>query len=774
MEPAKRRNRHLTARQLVRRKASIGSVGSVPASTNLTDDNKGSALYHFGKKSAVFKDKDGYLIKVHDSDMLDLDFNQLHNLIAFAKSPMVKFMQDDGTQGIQLSLPKPGMLHFGIWMNNVKHYSGGRVHIMLAAYLLAELGHKVTIITDEMPRFLDDLKFFDVENRVEFIHGPLTLKNNWLLKNTFNNIDIVIATPRIIEAFDYAGKWNLPCYAMLLETPNYVSAHRGGTDGTDYYWRDYKKGILNRADCVLCNPGPTLEAAKEWLKKDDYQGKFYQFPPAINTPACDRVSCDEENEVVFVGRHLDFKCPDDVIKAVGKISESIRPSINFIGSHNSRVRARMQGVADRFGVVVRFYAGINDLEKFYIIKRSKVMIIPSRFEGFGMPPAEALYCGKPVIAYDLEITKWIYGNRVSYVKPGDTSGIAKKLLKYLKDEGYRVKRGINGSIAAMNPSTNIPVPYKIKNMMKEIFYGPNYSKITAGVIVLNGVDTLKVTLDSIYTAVDKIIVVEGVVEDYARENPTLHKEGHSIDGTLDLIEQYPDYANKIEVVKIEDVYSNREFWKNKNEMQNEIAKRIDTELYLKVDADELWKESDIEFVRRRFMAKRDVTVMYMQRWHFWKNLKTVAIGGQWDSAEPRAWRWNKDFRHPMNDKKGFNYFVDKDGKKVNEDNYKCDRLMMRMHYHLGYCRDDEHIIGKIRYYAGRGIERNVKDRYTDWKPGQVTNSTHPDGTTAVEFVGRLPIALDNSIPKVISVDPKPIEENNISMMPSPNKPVKEK
>jgi len=727
-------------------------------------------IYTFGDKSRVLRADDKFLLEIFDNDMAKLDVNTLHNIISLARSPIANLMLNGQVPDLPIRPAGHKMLHFGIWMNNVKHYSGGRVHALLVAYHLASMGHKVTIITDMLPTFIKDFEFFDSENRVEYIHGHDMLQSNWLLNNKNNNIDIVICVPRILEGFHYAKRWSLPCYAVLLESPNFVSEYRNGMDGTEAYWQDYKNCIMDVATHVLCNPGPTLDAAKEWLK--DFKGNIYDFPPPINTYAADRVVAEEKNEVTFIGRHVDFKCPVDVVKIIGKLPAKIRPSINFIGSHSSAMRDRILKAGEDQNVGIRFYANISEYEKYYIIKRSKMLIIPSMFEGAGMPPSEALYCGKPALGVNIPITKFIYSNSINYMKPHDISGAAKIVGALLGSDKLRADQAEFGKKYLWDKKSNIKcIPYKSKNNMRDIFYDKKWPKITAGMIVMNGADVIKITLDSIYDSVEKIVIVEGAVYDYEKANPSHVDGGHSVDCTLDAILNYPDPLKKIELVSVSDDFPDRKsnLWKNKNEMQNAIARRINTELYLKVDADEVWKESDIEYVRRLFMDDKDLTVLYMQRWHFWKNLQTVAVGGQWDSAEARAWRWKKDFRHNEDVKGGFNYYFDKDGKKVADPNYKCLKLMMRMHYHLGYCRDEKHIEGKINYYANRGIEQNVRNNYKNWTEGQPTNSTHPNGTTAQPFTGRLPIALDANYPKQVKVNPKETEENNIGMMHSPLK-----
>lgn len=720
--------------------------------------------YTFGTSSKAFRREGGFLLDITNEDAKEMTLSTLNDVLSFMNSPFIALMKGGSPRVGKTSMR--GLLHIGIWMINVKHYSGGRVHILLAAHLLAEMGHKVTVVTDRMPPFENDFKYFQTEDRLNYVYGDETVRTDWLLKEESSTMDIVIASPRVSQAFSYAFKFNKPCAAILFETPNWVRQFRGGNDGTEQYWEEYKKDILNYSDFVLCNPGPTLEYASTWLREAGYEKPILPFPPAINTRAADSVLMPEKkNEITFIGRHLDFKCPDDVIRVAGQIPKEIRPSINFIGSHNENRRVKMNKVAKEFGVKIRFYSCIDDYEKFSIIKRSKAVVIPTKFEGFGMPPAEAIYCKTPAIVYELEVTKRIYKDSVIYAEVGNWKQMATKLKNLLKmpDKEYSALVEKNYRYM-MNPKGIVPChPYKIKKLFRDYFY-QDYLSVAAGMIVLNGMDTIKTTLDSIYEDVDQIVIVEGIVEDYARVNPKLHKNYHSIDGTTEFLKKIKeyDYRGIIEVVTIDRAF------KDKNEMQNEIAKRINKDVYIKVDADEVWKTEGIEYIRRLFQMKENLSMASIGMHHFWKGYDMVAVGGQWDSLVPRVWRWKKSYRHPEGVKGGFNYFIDTaTGKKV--DKYTCKGIAigMKLVYHLGYCRDNEHIEGKINYYKGRGIERNVKNNYKDWKPGMPTNSTHPNGTTAELFKGVLPMSLDKKYPKRKIKDIKEVHENNQRMLHSP-------
>lgn len=75
-----------------------------------------------------------------------------------------------------------------------------------------------------------------------------------------------------------------------------------------------------------------------------------------------------------------------------------------------------------------FYIGyVSDEEAKALMKGCKGFLYPTFYEGFGIPPMEALACGSPVAVSDTEVMHEIYGNSVSYIDPhapcGDISNL---------------------------------------------------------------------------------------------------------------------------------------------------------------------------------------------------------------------------------------------------------------------------------------------------------------------------------------------------------------
>ena len=62
-----------------------------------------------------------------------------------------------------------------------------------------------------------------------------------------------------------------------------------------------------------------------------------------------------------------------------------------------------------------------------------VFAFPSRYEGFGLPPLEAMACGTPVIATDVGDSAWLIGDERFIVPPEDPGALAEQVLRLLND-----------------------------------------------------------------------------------------------------------------------------------------------------------------------------------------------------------------------------------------------------------------------------------------------------------------------------------------------------
>ncbi len=72
-------------------------------------------------------------------------------------------------------------------------------------------------------------------------------------------------------------------------------------------------------------------------------------------------------------------------------------------------------------VVVPGYLSGADLRA--VVAGAAALVLPSRYEGFGLPPLEALACGTPAVVSDLPVFREVLGPYASYASPGDPDAL---------------------------------------------------------------------------------------------------------------------------------------------------------------------------------------------------------------------------------------------------------------------------------------------------------------------------------------------------------------
>jgi glycosyltransferase involved in cell wall biosynthesis len=70
---------------------------------------------------------------------------------------------------------------------------------------------------------------------------------------------------------------------------------------------------------------------------------------------------------------------------------------------------------------------LGDADLARVVAGSRALAFPSRYEGFGLPPLEALACGRPVVVSDLPVMHEVLGGHARYVATDDTDAWAQAL-----------------------------------------------------------------------------------------------------------------------------------------------------------------------------------------------------------------------------------------------------------------------------------------------------------------------------------------------------------
>ncbi len=91
----------------------------------------------------------------------------------------------------------------------------------------------------------------------------------------------------------------------------------------------------------------------------------------------------------------------------------------------------------QLGDTVRCLGGIPNEELVYLYNAARVFVFPSFYEGFGLPPLEAMACGTPVVVSNSSSLPEVVGDAGWLVNPDDVEGLTVALYRILTDETLR-------------------------------------------------------------------------------------------------------------------------------------------------------------------------------------------------------------------------------------------------------------------------------------------------------------------------------------------------
>lgn len=138
--------------------------------------------------------------------------------------------------------------------------------------------------------------------------------------------------------------------------------------------------------------------------------------------------------IVFLGNLKRHKGIHLIIKAVEMLKErnGITMPLTIIGKFNFRTKDKdIIELLKHKSENITFLSNATNEEVYDVIRHSAVLVSPSYYEGFGIPPLEALYLGTNVIISDIEVYKEVYqGLPVTFFKSGNANDLYQKLKEF--------------------------------------------------------------------------------------------------------------------------------------------------------------------------------------------------------------------------------------------------------------------------------------------------------------------------------------------------------
>lgn len=166
---------------------------------------------------------------------------------------------------------------------------------------------------------------------------------------------------------------------------------------------------------------------------------FHQVPLAETVEARRRLKL-EDDFILFVGTVEPRKNLLTLARALDEILRTtpLRPQLVIAGKEGwltGELFAYLKSSEIQERVRFTDYVSDDDLRALY--SSCRVFVYPSLYEGFGLPPLEAMACGAPVIASSNPSIKETVGDAARLVSPTDFRELAQSIIHVLTDSGER-------------------------------------------------------------------------------------------------------------------------------------------------------------------------------------------------------------------------------------------------------------------------------------------------------------------------------------------------
>ena len=145
----------------------------------------------------------------------------------------------------------------------------------------------------------------------------------------------------------------------------------------------------------------------------------------------------DKKYVLAVGRHDPYKNVLGLIKAFSEIEEAGHVLL-IVGELDKRYPEPLNFVREhKLEEKVIFAGHLSDDDLLRAYREADLFVHASLYEGFGLPPLEAMAAGTPVLSSSAASLPEVLGDAAIFFDPTDTAEIAKAIKRVLSDEKLR-------------------------------------------------------------------------------------------------------------------------------------------------------------------------------------------------------------------------------------------------------------------------------------------------------------------------------------------------
>jgi glycosyltransferase involved in cell wall biosynthesis len=201
--------------------------------------------------------------------------------------------------------------------------------------------------------------------------------------------------------------------------------------------RREKAAAVSRADHVICISGQTRKDLVEFLdvppeKTSVVHLGFALTPPGMRPPEHET---SDRPYLLYVGNRSGYKNFDGLLRAYAS-SPFLQANFDLVcfggGEFNARERDAIEKLGSAAPRVRQVRGDDSVLSSFY--RQARAFVYPSRYEGFGIPPLEAMSFGCPVACSNISSIPEVVGDAAEMFDPSDADSMREAIERIVTDE----------------------------------------------------------------------------------------------------------------------------------------------------------------------------------------------------------------------------------------------------------------------------------------------------------------------------------------------------
>ena len=215
------------------------------------------------------------------------------------------------------------------------------------------------------------------------------------------------------------------------------------------YFRTYIPSVLNNSILILSNSNATSDEIIKTYNIDS--SKIFNLKLGYDKKNIFSSSIKRENFFLILGRHDYHKNIPNILKAI-KLVKNRDYKFIFVGPFHKKLSPSYKRLSFELGISKScvWKQWVDEERKRDLLNRCKALLMPSLWEGFGIPALEAMACGTPVIGSMRGAMPEVLGDLGVLVNPLNINQIADAIIEIINNSEITRKMNINGPIRATN------------------------------------------------------------------------------------------------------------------------------------------------------------------------------------------------------------------------------------------------------------------------------------------------------------------------------------